>query len=166
MKTAGLETFDAVIKALEPLREKGYLTTLKDGEVMTYGPVTVIGTGENPLHRVASVPDRDYFFDAPLANLDDPEYSDVNGLISPIASTDFASAVGDITVDTDPILTDKQLKVLRNQIATATKRGIGARYWNTPYFPIRKRNLVWRTLLREGVTLLNADDLDAVVANF
>lgn len=133
---------------------------------MAYGPVTIIGTGETPLDMVASVPDRDYFYDAPLASLSDSAYANVDGTISPIASTDFAAAVGAITVDTDPILTDDQLQTLRDQIATAKKRGIGARYWNTPYFPIRKRNLVWRTLLREGVTLLNADDLDAVAANF
>ncbi|KAJ5573473.1 uncharacterized protein N7459_007900 [Penicillium hispanicum] len=166
VKTSGAETFEAVIKALEPLREKEYLTTLEDGKTLIYGPVTIIGTGETPLDMVASVSDRDYFFDAPLAELNDPKYADVDGTVSLIASTDFAAAVGDITVDTDPILTDDQLKTLREQIATAKKRGIGARYWNTPYFPIRKRNLVWRALLREGVTLLNADDLDAVAAYF
>jgi hypothetical protein len=36
---------------------------------------------------------------------------------------------------------------------------VGARYWNTPYFPVRTRNLVWRALLREGVILLNVDDV-------
>lgn len=154
-----------MVKALEPLRKKGFLTTFKEGKI-TYGPVTVIGTGETPLEMVASIPDRDYFYDAPLADLDDPLYTNLNGTISPIASTNFLTAIGEITVDTDPILTDQQLKALRGQIALAKSRGIGARYWNTPYFPIRTRNLVWRTLLREGVTLLNADDLDAVAANF
>lgn len=166
MKTSGHETFNAVIAALEPLRAKGYLTTVKDGKVVTNGAVTIIGTGETPLDMVAPVKDRDYFFDAPLADLNDPKYADITGVVSPVASTDFDKAVGKITVDTDPILTEDQLKALRAQIATANERGIGARYWNTPYFPIRKRNLVWRTLLREGVILLNADDLDAVTAYF
>lgn len=166
MKTSGPETFQAVIEALEPLRRKGYLTTVKEGQTITNGAVTVIGTGETPLDMVAPVKDRDYFFDAPLANLNDPEYSDITDVVSPIASTDFEAAVGKITADTDPILKEDQLKALRNQIATAKKRGIGARYWNTPYWPIRQRNLVWRMLLREGVTLLNADDLDAVTKEF
>ena len=166
MKTSGPETFRAVIKALEPLRKKGYLTTLKDGKTLTNGPITIIGTGETPLDMVAPVTDRDYFFDAPLANLNDTKYAGINGLISPIASTDFEAAVGRITLDTEPVLTDDQLRALRAQIATAKERGIGARYWNTPHFPIRQRNLVWRTLLLEGVTLLNADDLDAVAAFF
>jgi hypothetical protein len=151
---------------LKPLREKGYLTTVEGGKKLTNGPVTVIGTGDTPLDMVARVADRDYFFDAPLAHLNDPKYADITGLISPIASTNFEDAVGKITVDTDPILNDVQLKALRDQIATATKRGIGARYWNTPSWPVRQRNLVWRTLLREGVALLNADDLDAVIAEF
>ncbi|KAJ5688917.1 hypothetical protein N7462_003309 [Penicillium macrosclerotiorum] len=166
VKTSGHETFQAVIEALEPLREKGYLTTLRGGKTLTTGPVTIIGTGDTPLDMVAPVPDRDYFFDAPLAELKDPKYASITGLVSPIASTDFDKAVGVIELDTDPILNEKQLNRLREQIAMAKSRGIGARYWNTPNWPVRQRNLVWRTLLREGVTLLNADDLDAVTAYF
>lgn len=166
MKTSGPETFQAVIEALEPLRQKGYLTTVKGAETITHGAVTIIGTGETPLNMVAPVKDRDYFFDAPLANLNDPKYSNITSLVSPIASTDFEAVVGKITIDTEPILGDDQIRPLRDQIATAKQRGIGARYWNTPYWPIRQRNLVWRTLLREGVTLLNADDLDAVTKEF
>ncbi|KAJ6186039.1 hypothetical protein N7519_007340 [Penicillium mononematosum] len=166
VKTSGPETFEAVIDALEPLREKGYLTTVKDGKNVTNGPVTVIGTGETPFDMVAPVKDRDYFFDAPLADLSDPKYAGVTSAVSPIASTDFQEAVGKITVDTDPILSDDQVKALRAQIAIANERGIGARYWNTPYFPVRTRNLVWRALLREGVILLNVDDLDAVASYF
>lgn len=162
MKTSGPETFDAVISALKPLREKGYLTYLKDNRTVNYGPVTVIGTGNTPLNKVASTPDRDYFFDAPLDALDDPQYEKITSQISPIASASFKDAVGVITSDTDPILNDEQTKALRSQITVAKERGIGARYWETPYYPIRTRNLVWRTLLREGVTLLNADDLEAV----
>ncbi|KAJ5907089.1 uncharacterized protein N7473_004005 [Penicillium subrubescens] len=166
VKTSGHETFQAVIEALEPLRIKGYLTTLQGGKTLTNGPVTIIGTGDTPLDMVAPVANRDYFFDAPLAHLNDAKYSDITGLVSPIASTNFEEAVGKITRDTDPILNDDQLKALRDQIATAKKRGIGARYWNTPSWPVRQRNLVWRTLFREGVALLNADDLDAVIAEF
>ncbi|KAF7718829.1 PLC-like phosphodiesterase, TIM beta/alpha-barrel domain-containing protein [Penicillium ucsense] len=166
LKTSGPETFKAVVKALEPLRQKGYLTTLHGGRNLTNGPVTVIGTGNTPLNMVAHVSDRDYFFDAPLTALNDAEYSNITKFVSPIASTDFAAAVGRITSDTDPVLNNSQVKVLRDQIALARSRGIGARYWNTPSWPVRTRNLVWRTLLREGVALLNVDDLDAVLTEF
>lgn len=115
---------------------------------------------------VGPVANRDYFFDAHLESLNDTQYADVTSLISPIASTNFEEVFGKVTSDTDPVLTEEQLSVLRAQIATAKSRGIGVRYWNTPYYPIRLRNEIWRTLLREGVTLLNADDLDAVAEFF
>lgn len=99
--------------------------------------------------------------------MNEPENADITGLISPIASTSFADAIGKVTLsDTEPVLNDEQLSTLRSQIATAKKRGIGARYWETPNYPIRTRNLVWRTLLREGVALLNVDDLDAAASYF
>ncbi|PYI18544.1 hypothetical protein BO99DRAFT_403407 [Aspergillus violaceofuscus CBS 115571] len=163
LKTSGPETLDAVIKALEPLRARGYLTTLKDNSTITEGPVTVIGTGNTPLDLVGPVANRDYFFDAPLDRLDEDQFADVTGLISPIASTNFVAAVGSLSHSE---LNETQTQAIRAQIAAAKKRGIGARYWGTPYYPIRTRNNIWRTLLEEGVALLNADDLKAVAGYF
>lgn len=167
VKTSGPETFKAVISALEPLREKGYLTTLHNNKTVVPGPVTIIGTGNTPLNMVGPIEDRDYFFDAPLDKLNDPGYEDVTSLVAPIASTSFQETVGGVISDAGRmVLSDEQIKALRRQIQTAGQRGIGARYWETPYFPIRTRNVVWRVLLREGVKLLNADDLDAVADFF
>lgn len=167
VKTSGPETFKAVISALEPLREKGYLTTLHNNKTVVPGPVTIIGTGNTPLNMVGPIEDRDYFFDAPLDKLNDPGYEDVTSLVAPIASTSFQETVGGVIPDAGRMaLSDEQIKALRRQIQTAGQRGIGARYWETPYFPIRTRNIVWRVLLREGVKLLNADDLDAVADFF
>ncbi|RHZ49071.1 uncharacterized protein CDV56_104443 [Aspergillus thermomutatus] len=166
-KTAGHETFKAVIDALEPLREQGYLTTLKDNKTITNGPITVIGTGNTPYDMVGPIANRDYFFDAHLESLNESENAGITGLISPIASTSFADAIGTVTLsDSEAVLTEKQLSTLRSQIATAKERGVGARYWETPSYPVRTRNLVWRTLLQEGVALLNADDLDAAANYF
>lgn len=109
--------------------------------------------------------DRDYFFDAPLDKLGDLKYKGITSLISPIASTSFKWAVRSVN-DTDPVLDVEQMRGLRMQIATAKSRGIGARFWNTPSYPTSTRNLIWRTLLHEGVKLLNADDLDAVAWHF
>ncbi|KOC09399.1 hypothetical protein AFLA70_12g006411 [Aspergillus flavus AF70] len=165
VKTSGPETFEAVISALEPLRKEGYLTSLKDNKTVTSGPITVIGTGNTPLDMVGPVANRDYFFDAHLDELE--ENPEITSLISPVASTSFQEAVGSVTYSEDgAVLSDEQLATLRSQISTAKERGIGARYWETPYYPIRIRNAVWRTLLQEGVALLNADDLDAVAAYF
>jgi len=166
VKTSGLETFGAVISALSPLREKGYLTSLEDNKTVTNGPITVIGTGNTPLSMVGPVENRDYFYDGPLASLGLPEYANITSRISPIASADFADVFGSVTTDTDPILSDEQLGVLRAQISLAKRLGIGARYWGTPYYPVRRRGEIWRLLLREGVGLLNADDLDAVSTFF
>ena len=165
-KTSGPETFKAIISALEPLRKEGFLTTVKDNEIVTNGAITIIGTGNTPYDMVGPVVDRDYFFDANLETLDDPENQDITSVISPIASGQFTRAMGSIAPEADPILNDKQMSTLRAQIATAKERGIGARYWETPYFPIRTRNLVWRALLHEGVALLNADELDSVSEYF
>lgn len=116
---------------------------------------------------VAPVANRDYFFDAHLESLNEPENAGITDLISPIASTSFARAIGTVSEgDSEAILTEKQLSTLRSQIATAKERGIGARYWETPSYPIRTRNSVWRTLLKEGVALLNADDLEAAAGYF
>lgn len=165
VKTSGHETFQAVIDALSPLREKGYLTTLRDNS-LSNAPITVIGTGNTPLDMVEPLANRDYFFDGPLESLHRPKYKSITHLVSPIASTDFQAAVGTVDTDKDPILNDGQLETLRSQISAAKKRGIGARYWNAPDYPVRKRNLVWRTLLNEGVALLNVDDLDAAAEFF
>ncbi|KAK2744767.1 hypothetical protein FQN55_006523 [Onygenales sp. PD_40] len=169
LKTPGNTTWPAVISALAPLREAGYLTSLSNNNTLTQGPVTVIGTGNTPLDQIGPVADRDYFYDAPLAELDTPAYKDITGYISPIASTSFKAAVGEALLgdgEGEQVLNGTQVETLRGQIALARERGIGARYWETPGWPVRERNGVWRALLREGVALVNADDLEAVQGYF
>ncbi|KAL4868545.1 hypothetical protein BDV12DRAFT_102503 [Aspergillus spectabilis] len=165
-KTSGPETFEAVIAALEPLRQKGYLTTVKNNDTLTEGPVTVIGTGNTPYDMVGPIADRDYFYDGPLATLNEAEGAGITSLISPIASTSFTSAVGELTLDIDSVLSEEQLETIRSQISVAKERGILARYWGAPSYPIRARNILWTTLLNEGVGLLNADDLAAAAEYF
>jgi hypothetical protein len=166
-KTSGPETFEAVIAALEPLRQKGYLTTVKNNETLTEGPVTVIGTGNTPYDMVGPVADRDYFYDGPLATLNETVNAGITPLISPIASTSFSSAIGDLSLgEPNAVLSEDQISTLRSQIAFAKEKGILARYWGAPSYPIRARNILWTTLLNEGVGLLNADDLAAAAEYF
>lgn len=54
---------------------------------------------------------------------------------------------------------NKQLEILRGQLKAAHNRGLKARYWDLPYWPISFRNHVWDILVKEGVDLLNVDDL-------
>ncbi|KAK5171686.1 hypothetical protein LTR04_006759 [Oleoguttula sp. CCFEE 6159] len=58
-------------------------------------------------------------------------------------------------------LSAKQMLRLRGQIAGAKSRGLKARYWDTPNWPIGLRNHVWDILVKEGVDYLNVDDLKA-----
>ena len=154
LKTAGNITFPAAIQALQPLRDAGYLTTF-NGTGVTPGPVTVIGTGNTPLDQVQGVSPRDYFYDANLAMLG-TTLTNITSDVSPIASAQFSRFIGSINGTT---FNDTQLATLRDHLETAASRGIKGRYWDTPAWPISTRNAVWKTLIEEGVGLLNADDL-------
>lgn len=155
LKTAADETWPAVLEALEPLRTGEWLTTF-DGKERFNRPVTVIGTGNTLLEDVRKASPRDVFFDAPLSQLSNAEYAELTADESPIASTNFASSFGDVRRRE---LDDTQLSLLKSQIGTAHDKGIKARYWNQPAYPIGTRNAIWRTLWDEGVDLLNVDDL-------
>lgn len=56
-------------------------------------------------------------------------------------------------------LSSQQLDLIRAQIAGAHARGLKVRYWALPNWPRGLRNHVWHVLVREGVDILNVDDL-------
>ena len=72
------------------------------------------------------------------------------------ASVSFAEAIGELR---DGEFSDHQIDLLRGQIKGAHRRGLKVRYWELPFWPIGLRNHVWDVLVREGVDLLNVDDL-------
>jgi len=158
LKTDGPSTWPAVLNALAPLKD--YLTTT-DGKTLKSGAVTVIGTGNtpqsyfNPDLASPSSP-RNVFFDAQLATLNTTG-SNITNLITPIASTQFSAQFGQVLSEG---MNSTQLALLRSQISYAKSKGIGARYWDQPSWPIGTRNAVFRNLLEEGVALLNVDDLE------
>ena len=156
VKTNGATTWPAVVSALQPLRSAGYLTTF-NGTGVTPGPITVIGTGNTPLNQIQPIQQRDYFFDAGLTLLSTTQ-SNITAAVSPVASTDFMAAIGPVNGTT---LNSTQSAALKSQIAVAKSKGILARYWDTPAWPINTRNALWEILLENGVGLLNADDLPA-----
>ncbi|KAH6643375.1 PLC-like phosphodiesterase [Truncatella angustata] len=160
LKTDGATTWPAVIKALAPLRNAGYLTTY-NGTAVVSGPVTVIGTGNTPLNQVQGVSPRDYFWDAPLPTLG-TTFSNITKDVSPIASTAFSAQFGSVR---NQALNSTQTELLDSQIATAHAKGIAVRYWDQPGWPVGTRNAVWRILWDAGADLINVDDLEAV-ANF
>lgn len=66
IKSDGAATFPEILKSVEPLRSRGWLTYF-DGSVVVPGPVTVIGSGNTPFDLILSnhAP-REIFFYAPL----------------------------------------------------------------------------------------------------
>ena len=161
VKTPGVEAWPYVVSALEPLRTAGYLSRVESSSsaTVTYGPVTVIGTGNTPLGLVQPVAPRDYFYDAPIPILNS-SFSNITSIVSPIASTDFAASFGTVQ-NASGSFNETQLALLRAQIAVAHGKGIKVRYWGQPAWPISVRNGVWKQLWDEGADLINADDVRA-----
>ena len=155
-KTAADELWPAVLSALEPLRAGNFLTTY-DGKTLHERAVTVIGTGNTQLSDVRAQSPRDVFFDAPLDKLMEKDFKDLTGNESPIASTNFKATFGEVR---SRAFNASQLERLREQVDVAHQKGIKARYWNQPEWPVGTRNAVWRTLWDEGVDFLNVDDLE------
>lgn len=170
-----------LMKHLQPLRQKGYLTHF-NGTTLIQRPITVVATGSAPFHRIqASNTYRDIFYDAPLDKLvpipselkpePEPESKSETSHISDpnsdspytkynsyYASVDFHASIGSLPLGR---LSQDQLAKIRAQIAAAHDRGLKVRYWGTPGWPVGLRDYVWRVLVREGVDMLNVDDLRA-----
>lgn len=111
-----------ILKDLEPLRSKGYLTTYYANGTYVPGAVTVIGTGNSPLAQVYALSPRDYFFDGPLTDLGNTSIvSKWDATISPVASTDYEVAVG---WNGTGNVTDEQVANLTRFLNDAHSRGI------------------------------------------
>jgi len=162
VKTNGTEALPFILQAFEPLRSAGYLTTFANGTLKA-SAVTVVGTGNSPLDGVKALSPRDYFFDAPLTQLTDPSLNTTwDPTLSPLASTDYEVAVGWSGINN---ISEAQLGNITKFVNDAHTRGIRARFWDTPGWPINARDNVWRVLTENGADWLNADDLEAA-ANF
>lgn len=146
------------MQALEPLRQRGYLTTFANG-TLTQGVITVVGTGNTPLDGIQALSPRDVFFDGPLTELADPSSNITwDATLAPLASTDYIPAVGWSGIGN---ITDAQRANITQFVGDAHARGIRARFWDTPAWPIHARNNIWRELLDDGADWLNADDIEA-----
>ncbi|CAO2655381.1 Nn.00g104450.m01.CDS01 [Neocucurbitaria sp. VM-36] len=187
-KNNGHDIFPVVSQHLNPLREKGYLTYF-DGTSTIEGPITVVATGNAPFDLItANSTYRDIFFDAPLDSLyEDPSTPDSHSFnrAGDSSSLQITRRGGQGTVGTTPSshfdstnsyyasvnfgksigwlwfghISEAQLALIRGQIRGAHVRGLKARYWGAPAWPIGLRNEVWKLLVEEGVDYLNGDDL-------
>ena len=159
-KTDGHVLWPYVHAQLEPLRQAAFLTSF-DGTSVIERPVTVVATGNAPFDLlVANSTYRDIFFDAPLGRMGMEgaiDSSSFNSTNSFYASTSFGASIGSVWSSPSAA----QLKQIRAQIKAAHSQGLKARYWETPSWPRGLRNHVWNILVKEGVDVLNVDDLRA-----
>lgn len=207
LKTSGAETWPWVLKQVQPLRERGWLSFVEN-DTLHVRPITLVGTGNTPFDVLtANSTYRDAFFDAPLETMWEarqitpemsswPKFDDslpgerldedegsaeenhptsssetqdlgqgfsgtlpttqFNTSNSYYASVSFGKAVGRVWRGR---LSPRQMKIIRGQIRGAHMRGLKARYWDLPAWPLGLRNHVWDVLVKEGVDYLNIDDL-------
>ena len=160
VKADPAKTWPLLVQSLEPLRGRGWLTTIR-GEMIDTGPVTVVVTGKSPayvlerVHDGTSIP-RDIFLDAPLSALEHSAYHKNN---SYWASDSFTKKVGYVWLGR---LSSRQLLLIRQHVQEAHSRGLKVRYWGLPAWPLPLRGHVWETLAREGVDIINVDDIGGV----
>lgn len=83
----------------------------------------------------------------------DTEFDSTN---SYYASVSFNAAVGRVWRGR---LSPRQMEIIRGQVRGAHRRGLKVRYWDLPAWPLKLRNHVWDVLIKEGVDMLNVDDL-------
>lgn len=188
-KTDGAATWSQVVEQLSPLRERGYLSYFNGDEVVSGPITVVgTGNAPFDL-VVSTSTHRDIFFDAPLDILAEDDAQDrqgdrserrvakqstgnlgqglsgqspgfgpdaFNSTNSYYASVSFKKSIGSPW----PFrFTPQQVNRLRAQIRGAHRRGLKVRYWALPDWPRSLRNHVWSVLVREGVDILNVDDL-------
>lgn len=119
----------------------------------------VVGTGGSPLDLIKNLSPRDFFYDAPLDQLGNSTLNTTWDIsLSPIASCDYSEVVGWNGITN---ISDSQRSTILNLVQNAHARGIRARFYDTPGWPINARDNVWRELLDDGADWLNADDLEA-----
>lgn len=82
--------------------------------------------------------------------------STFNSTNSYYASVSFARTIGFVWLGH---LSPSQLARIRGVTQGAHARGLKVRWWDTPAWPVSKRNHIWSILIREGSDMLNVDDL-------
>lgn len=154
-KTDGHRQYPHVQTQLEPLRSRNYLSFWQDGGFNSRA-ITVVASGKAPYDLIAAESGkREIFYDAPLPKL---RTGDWNSSTSYYASTSFKASIG---APRTGRISHAQLGKIREQVRAAKERGLKARYWDIPSWPVSLRNHIWQVLVKEGADILNVDDLYA-----
>lgn len=156
-KSSANGAWDILVHSLDKLRQNGLLSFFHHGQLVKRS-ITVVATGKTVFKLVQGYNTyRDIFFDAPLEDLTCEQYNMTN---SYYASASFKKAIGAMKGKS---LSLAQLSKVRAQVATAHRCGLKVRYWNTPAWPLDRRNRIWDVLITEGVDMLNVDNLDGAL---
>ncbi|ODV88420.1 hypothetical protein CANCADRAFT_4557 [Tortispora caseinolytica NRRL Y-17796] len=158
IKTGPADTAKSIRRELAPLRRRGWLTTLREDGVLVPAPVTVVLTGNLPESDTLFTPSgaRDMFFDADLAASDNSPY---DARLTPFASCDLQSLVGEITqVDG---LSAAQIKTVTDRVRHMHSYGVQTRVWGIPEWPITLRNNIWHQLYSAGNDFLCTDAIES-----
>jgi hypothetical protein len=155
IKTDGNETWPILLHQLAPLQSGGWLSWWNGtSKTLTYGPITIVGTGNTLFDQVVADQDRYVFFDAPLKEISQNfTYTTEN---SYYASVSLFKAVG-IVWPWGP--TDNQKQTMQTMISTASERGLVSRFWSIPSWPVSLRIKLWQILVENWIGMLNVDDV-------
>ncbi|KAL7425246.1 Altered inheritance of mitochondria protein 6 [Cryptotrichosporon argae] len=161
-------TFDELSRLLEPFVAKNYLTTYNTTSgSWSYGPLTVIGTGDTPIARVYRANPRVIFKDAPLVFLHKP-YTIPASATEPAATFEWDATMAPMASSKFPVLFNLALALPPNNLivaelnrytAEARRRGIKSRWWGAAahFGWVRRRN--WAVQKAGGADWINGDDL-------
>lgn len=156
-------TYPVLVKALQPLRDAGWLTGYNTRtKEMRWGPVTIVASGDAPFDQInvanpTGIPGydiRDIFYDAPLRDLGDG--SVYNATNSYYASSSLIMAVGPVLPTG---MTQGQKDKVGAQLKAAKDLNLLGRYWGTPSWPVSNKIRSWRVFNERGAGMLNVDNL-------
>lgn len=117
-----------VNKALEPLRQKGYLTTYnRQNDRIDFSAVTVIiTTHANVLDQIEALEPRDMFLDAPLLDISNAAYKPALSLTAHMSYIGLFGGGWTVT---------KHRERIRKLVSEAHAKGIMVRIWGIPNSP-------------------------------
>ncbi|KAK0117666.1 Altered inheritance of mitochondria protein 6 [Cadophora gregata] len=151
-KSNGAALWPYVDEQLSSLRSKKWLTHWSDTSEMTWAPIIVVATGNAPFDILSNNRTyRDIFYDAPLDDISNAIYNNTN---SHYASVSMSRAIGRQWFWR---FSSKQRDKIGEQVSAARSKGLVARYWDTPTWPVTFKDYVSEVLIEKGVGTLNVD---------
>lgn len=155
-KTDPSLSMPVVMAQLQPFRDAGYLTHW-DGSNLVQGPIAIVASGlASTRFDLLPSTSGSVFLDAPLDELakTGSQYNNSNSLY---ASAPLAPALGGRVSLFG--MNKGQLSRIDGLVKDAQARGLKARFWATPNWPIGLRDRTWKQLVGQNVGMLNVDDV-------